>query len=138
MEQEPPHSRRLRARSARRSLVSSEAHDRDWGAKTTLAVIFSSIGAFLGAAALVFALAVDPPAPAWMWFAIISIIVLGLGALGPLAFERTRVSAQRPAVAEHGSLPKARGLTLVPVEHVVVPTTPEGRPSSGARGAVPV
>jgi hypothetical protein len=30
-------------------------------------------------------------------FAIVSIIVLGLGALAPLAFERTRVSPQRPA-----------------------------------------
>lgn len=73
MEQEPPHSRRLRARSARRLLVSSEAHDRDWG-----------------------------------------------------------------ATLEHGLLPKARVLTRVPVEHVVVPTTPGGRPSSEARGAVPV
>jgi hypothetical protein len=216
-------------------------------------VIFSSIGALLCAAALVFALAVDPPATAWIWFAIVSIITLGLGALGPLAFERTRVSAQRPAVApdreprllvvadsqcnegvlvneilarrggavavhvvvpvrvshlhfltedesaerresehsmstsvellrklgvpttgsvgsdkplesmtdalgafpatrvlvatppeaesywlERGLLSKARRLTRVPVEHVVVPTTPGGRPSSEARGAVPV
>jgi hypothetical protein len=72
---------------------------RAWGTKTTLAVIFASIGAFLGAAALVFALAVHPRALAWIWFAIVSIILLGLGGLGPLAFERTRVSAQRPAVA---------------------------------------
>ena len=68
-------------------------------AKTTLAVIFSSIGALLFAGALVFAFAIDPPALGWIWFAIVSIIVLGLGALAPLAFERTRVSAQRPAVA---------------------------------------
>ena len=79
--------------------MSSEKYDRAWGAKTTLAVIFSSIGAFLGAAALVFGFAIDPPAPAWIWFAIVSIIVLGLGALAPVAFERTRVSAQRPAAA---------------------------------------
>jgi GABA permease len=62
-------------------------------------VIFSPIGAVLVAAALVFALAINPPALAWIWFAIVSIIVLGLGALAPLAFERTRVSPQRPAVA---------------------------------------
>jgi hypothetical protein len=222
-------------------------------AKTTLAVIFSSIGALLFAGALVFAFAIDPPALGWIWLAIVSIIVLGLGALAPLAFERTRVSAQRPAVAvdreprlfviadsrcsetalcdeilarldgavavhlvvpvrvshlhfltddeseeqqqaeqslsiavgllqqrripttgsvgsdkplesmtdalgffpatrvllatppeeqsywlERGLLAKARALTRVPVEHVVVPTTPAGRPGSEARSAVPV
>ncbi|MGH3061974.1 MAG: hypothetical protein ACRDNA_11255 [Gaiellaceae bacterium] len=62
-------------------------------------MILSSIGAFLVAAALVFAFAIHPPAVGWVWFAIVSIVVLGLGALAPLAFERTRVSAQRPAVA---------------------------------------
>ena len=98
MEQGPPHSRRLRTRSTWRSFVSSGTYDRDWGAKTTLAVIFLSIGIFLGAAALVFALAVQPPRLAWIWFAIVSIVVLGLGGLAPLAFERTRVSPQRPAI----------------------------------------
>jgi len=94
-----PRSRRRSARPTRRSLVGLQTGNRAWGAKATLAVIFSSLGAFLGAAALVFALAVHPPAPAWAWFAIVSIVALGLGALAPLAFERTRVSAQRPAVA---------------------------------------
>jgi hypothetical protein len=79
--------------------VSSKAYNRDWGARATLAVIFSSIGAFLVAGALIFAFAIRPPALGWIWFAIVSIIVLGLGSLAPLAFERTRVSAQRPAVA---------------------------------------
>ena len=97
MEHEP-RSRRGSARPTWRSFVSSQTYNRDWGAKPTLVVIFSSIGAFLGAAALVFGLAVDPPAPGWVWFAIVSIVVLGLGVLAPLAFERTRVSAQRPAV----------------------------------------
>jgi hypothetical protein len=83
----------------RRSSVNSTTHALSWGAKSSLAVILSSIGAVLGAAALIVALAIDPPALGWVGFAIASIIVLGLGALAPLAFERTRVSPQRPAVA---------------------------------------
>ena len=62
-------------------------------------MILSLIGAVLVAVALIFAFAIDAPALGWVGFAIVSIIVLGLGALVPLAFERTRVSAQRPAVA---------------------------------------
>ena len=253
MEQGPSHSRRLRTRSTWRSFVSSGTYDRDRGAKTTLAVIFLSIGIFLGAAALVFALAVQPPRLAWIWFALVSIVVLGLGGLAPLAFERTRVSPQRPAIPldpeprllviadsrcsqtalraeiiarrhgavavhlvvpvrvshlhfltddeseeqqqaeqslsiavellqrrhipttgsvgsdkplesmtdalgffpatrvllatppeeqsywlERGLLAKARALTRVPVEHIIVPTTPAGRPGSEAHSAVPV
>jgi hypothetical protein len=233
--------------------VSSGTYDRLWGAKTTLAVIFSSIGILLSAAAFVFALAVQPPGLGWIWFAVVSIVVLGLGGLAPLAFEWTRVSPQRPALPvdpeprllvvadsrcsptalraeiiarrhgavavhlvvpvrvshlhfltddeseeqreaeqsvtitvgllqrrripttgsvgsdkplesmtdalgffpatrvllatppqeqsywlERGLLAKALALTQVPVEHVVVPTTPAGRPRSEARNAVPV
>jgi hypothetical protein len=81
-----------------RSFVSSPTHAPSGSAKS-LAVILSLIGAVLVAAALIFAFAIDPPTLAWVGFAIVSIIVLGLGALVPLAFERTRVSAQRPAVA---------------------------------------
>jgi hypothetical protein len=40
---------------------------------------------------------IHPPPLGWVGFAIVSIIVLCLGALAPLAFERTRVSPQRPA-----------------------------------------
>ena len=39
---------------------------------------------------------------------------------------------------ERGLLAKARALTRVPVEHIIVPTTPAGRPGSEAHSAVPV
>jgi hypothetical protein len=82
-----------------RSFVHSKTHGRARGAKTTVAVVFSSIGAVLIAYALIVAFVIQPPALGWLGFAIVSIVVLGLGALAPLAFERTRVSAPRPAVA---------------------------------------
>jgi hypothetical protein len=65
--------------------------------KRRVAVILSTIGAGLGIYALIVALLIHPPPLGWAGFAIVSIIVLGLGALAPLAFERTRVSPQRPA-----------------------------------------
>jgi hypothetical protein len=65
--------------------------------KTRVAVILSTIGAGLVIYALIVAIAIHPPPLGWVGFAIVSIIVLGLGALAPLAFERTRVSPQRPA-----------------------------------------
>jgi hypothetical protein len=99
MEHEPRRSRPGSAPPEWRSFASSKTYNPDWGAMTTFAVIFSAIGAVLVVAALVFGFAIDPPAPAWIWFAIVSLIVLGLGALGPVAFERTRVSPQRPAVS---------------------------------------
>jgi hypothetical protein len=97
MEHEPRSRRRTAPTS--RSFVSPKTYNRDPGAKTTVVAILSVTGASLFAAALIFEFAVDPPALGWIWYAIVSIIVLGLGALAPLAFERTRVSAQRPAVA---------------------------------------
>jgi hypothetical protein len=75
------------------------AHVRSWGAKKSLAVLFSSIGAVLLAYAVVVALVIQPPALGWLGFATVSVILLGLGALAPFAFERTRVSPQRPAEA---------------------------------------
>jgi hypothetical protein len=65
--------------------------------KKRVAVILSMIGAGLVTYALIVAVAIHPPPLGWVVFAIVSIIVLGLGALAPLAFERTRVSPQRPA-----------------------------------------
>jgi hypothetical protein len=65
----------------------------------TVAALLSSIAGFLVAAGVIFEFAIDPPRLGWVWFAIVSIIVLGLAALAPLAFERTRVNPQRPAVA---------------------------------------
>jgi len=60
-------------------------------------VILATIGATAAIYAVVVALFIRPPALGWAGFAIVTIILLGLGALAPLAFERTRVSAQRPA-----------------------------------------
>jgi hypothetical protein len=65
--------------------------------KTRVAVILSTIAAGLVIYALIVALVIHPPPLGWVGFAIVSIIVLGFGALAPLAFERTRVSPQRPA-----------------------------------------
>jgi hypothetical protein len=77
----------------------SNARNGDWGVTPTVVTIFLSIAAFLVAAGLIFEFAIDPPRAGWIWFAIVSILVLGLAALAPLAFERTRVNPQRPAVA---------------------------------------
>ena len=66
---------------------------------TTSCVILAAIAALLVAYGLVVAFVVQPPALGWVGFAIVSAVVLGLGALGPLAFEHTRVSAVRPAGA---------------------------------------
>lgn len=61
------------------------------------AVIFASTGASLVAYGSLVALVIKPPPLGWIGFAILSTIILGLAALAPLAFERTRVSALRPA-----------------------------------------
>jgi hypothetical protein len=65
--------------------------------KRRVAVILSTIGAALLMYALIVAFVVHPPPLGWVGFAIVSLIVLGLSALAPLAFERTRVSPLRPA-----------------------------------------
>jgi hypothetical protein len=67
--------------------------------RTRVAVILAAIGATVAAYALVVALFIRPPSLGWAGFSIVAIILLGLGALAPLAFERTRVSAQRPAAS---------------------------------------
>jgi hypothetical protein len=64
---------------------------------TRIAVIVSAIGAALVIDALVVALVIHPPTLGWVGFAIVSITVLGLSAVVPVAFERTRVNPQRPA-----------------------------------------
>lgn len=71
---------------------------RSWPPPTTVAFL-ASIGAVLIAYGLVVAVAIEPPPLAWVGFAIVAMVVLGLAALAPLAFERTRVSARRPARA---------------------------------------
>jgi hypothetical protein len=67
--------------------------------KGKIALILSTTGVALVIYALIVAFAIHPPPLGWVGFAIVSIIVLGLSSLSPLAFELTRVSPQRPATA---------------------------------------
>ena len=60
-------------------------------------MILSTIGVGLANYALIVALFIHPPPLGWLGFTIVSMIMLALGALAPLAFECTRVSPQRPA-----------------------------------------
>jgi hypothetical protein len=83
--------------------VNAQAYRSDWASKPTIVIIVLSIGAVLGMYALLLALAVRPPMLGWLGFGITSVVVLSLGVLAPLAFERTRVSAQRPAYAVDGN-----------------------------------
>jgi hypothetical protein len=95
--QSPP-SRQSRARrGTRRSFVRATLPANAFGAKAEVAVILFTSGAALAGAALIAAFAIHPPTLGWVGFAIVSIIVLALTALAPIAFERTRVSPQRPA-----------------------------------------
>jgi hypothetical protein len=75
-----------------------EMSSRGWPLKTTT-VSLAATGAVLAAYGLIVALAIKPPLLGWIGFAIASTVVLGLAALAPLGFERTRVSAQRAAHA---------------------------------------
>jgi len=60
-------------------------------------VVVTSAGAILILYGLIVGFIIKPPALGWVGFAIMSTVVLGLCAFAPLAFERTRVSAPRPA-----------------------------------------
>jgi hypothetical protein len=73
-------------------------HARSLDTKATV-LATGSAAAVLAVGALIVALAIRRPALGWLGFAIVSISVLGLAALVPLAFERTRVSALPPADA---------------------------------------
>jgi GABA permease len=79
--------------------VSSNTRIRNWDAKTNVAIIFASIAAVLVVAALVIALAVQPPLLGWVGFGIVSMVAFGLGALAAVVLPRMRVSAPRPADA---------------------------------------
>jgi hypothetical protein len=65
----------------------------------TSVLIFASITTVLGGYGLVTAMLIKPPPLGWVGFWVLSGVVLGLTALAPLAFERTRVSPLRPADA---------------------------------------
>ncbi len=58
-----------------------------------------AVGIVVATDAVVLALAADPPALAWLAFALASAVALALAAAFPLAFERTRVSPLTPAAA---------------------------------------
>jgi len=79
----------------RPSLARSNGLSR-WPLKPS-AVVVTSAGAILILYGLIVGFMIKPPALGWVGFAIMSTVVLGLCALAPLAFERTRVSAPRPA-----------------------------------------
>jgi hypothetical protein len=61
--------------------------------------ILAALTAALVAYGLIVGFVIKPPALGWVGFTIMSAVVLGLGMLAPVAFERTRVSALRPAEA---------------------------------------
>jgi hypothetical protein len=67
-----------------------------WPLKTSV-VIMTSAAAILTLYGLIVGFIIKPPALGWVGFALMSTVVLSLSALAPLAFERTRVSALRPA-----------------------------------------
>ena len=67
-----------------------------WPLKTSV-VIVTAAAAILILYGLIVDFIIKPPALGWVGFAIMSTVVLSLSALAPLAFERTRVSALRPA-----------------------------------------
>jgi hypothetical protein len=77
-------------------VMSANGHPRNWGAKTNVALIFAALAAVLLIAALVTAVAVDPPALGWIGFAIAAIIAFNLGILATLLIPRMRVSAPTP------------------------------------------
>ena len=62
-------------------------------------LILAALAAALVAYGLIVGFVIKPPPLGWVGFAIVSAVVLGLGTLAPVAFERTRVSALRPAEA---------------------------------------
>ena len=79
----------------RPSLARSNGLSR-WPLKTS-AVVVTSAGAILILYGLIVGFIIRPSALGWVGFALMSTVVLGLCALAPLAFERTRVSAPWPA-----------------------------------------
>jgi hypothetical protein len=79
--------------------MSAKGRPRNWGAKTNVALIFAALAAVLLIAALVTAVAVDPPTLGWIGFAIAAIIAFNLGILATLLIPRMRVSAPRPVAA---------------------------------------
>jgi hypothetical protein len=96
-----PRSARRRRTEARRATRRFLARSYEWrrSPPKTSVLIFASTGAVTVVYGLLAGFVIKPPPLGWIGFAIVSTVILGLAALAPLAFERTRVSAQRPADA---------------------------------------
>ena len=72
-----------------------------------------AVGAVLTIGAIVVAFLIKPPLLGWVGFAVVAAIMLGMAALTPLAFERTRVTPQLPAEPrERGTHARDRRPTL--------------------------
>jgi hypothetical protein len=84
-------------RGSRNPLVNARPRLRNWGAKTNVAIIFTSLAAVLVVAAFVTAFVVGPPALGWVGFALVSAVLACLGAGATLVLPRMRVSAPKPA-----------------------------------------
>ena len=93
--------------------MSGKGHGRNWGAKTNVALIFAVIAAVVLVAALLVAVAVDPPPLGWLGFAIGAMIAFSLATLGTLLVPRMRVSAPARAAA----LDQRRRLLVVADAH---------------------
>jgi hypothetical protein len=72
--------------------MSGKSHVRKWGARANVAFVFGAIAAVVLVAAILTAVAVDPPPLGWIGFAIAALIVFGLGLLVTLLVPRMRVS----------------------------------------------
>jgi hypothetical protein len=97
----PGRSARRHRTSARRTMRKFIARSCAWrrSPPKTSVLVFASTGAAVVVYGFVVGFVVNPPLLGWIGFAIVSTVILGLAALAPLAFERTRVSALRPADA---------------------------------------
>lgn len=85
--------------STRHTPVGPKADARLWSMRKRIAVILAALGGVMAISAVGIAFAGDPPVLAWVAFGVAALVVLAMGALAPVAFETTRVSALPPARA---------------------------------------
>jgi hypothetical protein len=69
---------------------------------TTTRALFASIGLFLLAYGLVFALVLDPPVLGWIGFAFVCVIALGVATVATMAAPRLRFNPPQPAASRDG------------------------------------
>ncbi len=70
---------------------------------SSVSAVTVGVFASIGAAALVTALAIEPPPIGWVGFAVVSAVVVDLGAVAMVAFPRMRASLLAPFVAPGGA-----------------------------------